>query len=104
MASPGTRRVVETPPNPQSVEPGGLESAAPELTTEAAAQLPDSAAIAEESAAIYPDTNEGAPSPEDIAIEAYRIYMAGGARDGHDLDHWLEAERRLSNARRANPS
>jgi hypothetical protein len=66
-------------------------------------EVPDSAAIAEESAAIYPDTNEGAPSPEEIAIEAYRIYMAGGAEDGRDLEHWLEAERRLSQARRANP-
>lgn len=30
-----------------------------------------------------------------VAAEAYAIYLAEGARDGHDLDHWLEAERRI---------
>jgi hypothetical protein len=35
------------------------------------------------------------PSPERIAAEAYAIYIAGDQRDGHDLEHWLEAERRL---------
>lgn len=35
------------------------------------------------------------PTLEDIAAEAYAIYLADGAQDGHDLDHWLEAERRI---------
>ena len=35
------------------------------------------------------------PSHADIACEAYAIYLADGAHDGHALDHWLEAERRL---------
>jgi hypothetical protein len=61
---------------------------------------PDNAAIAEESAAIYPDTNEGRPTPEEIAAEAYHIYMGRGASDGQDMDDWLEAERRLSEERR----
>jgi len=61
---------------------------------------PDNAAIAEESAAIYPDSNEGRPTPEEIAAEAYRIYMGRGAGDGQDLEDWLEAERRLSAERR----
>jgi hypothetical protein len=61
---------------------------------------PDNAAIAEESAAIYPDTNEGHPTPDEIAAEAYRIYMGRGASDGQDMEDWLEAERRLSEERR----
>jgi hypothetical protein len=61
---------------------------------------PDNAAIAEESAAIYPDTNEGRPTPDEIAAEAYRIYMGRGASDGQDMEDWLEAERRLSSERR----
>ena len=61
---------------------------------------PDNAAIAEESAAIYPDTNEGRPTPEEIAAEAYRIYMGRGASHGQDMEDWLEAERRLSEERR----
>lgn len=61
----------------------------------------DSEAIGRESAAIYPDTNDGRPTPEEIAVEAYRIYMARGAQPGADLDDWLEAERRVSEARRA---
>jgi hypothetical protein len=60
---------------------------------------PDNAAIAEESAAIYPDTNEGRPTPDEIAAEAYRIYMGRGATNGQDLEDWLEAERRLSAGR-----
>jgi hypothetical protein len=61
---------------------------------------PDNAAIAEESAAIYPDTNEGRPTPDEIAAEAYHIYMDRGESHGQDMDDWLEAERRLSEARR----
>ena len=60
---------------------------------------PDNAAIAEEAAAIYPDTNAGRPTPDEIAAEAYHIYMGRGAADGHDLEDWLEAERRLSRER-----
>jgi hypothetical protein len=66
----------------------------------AAPTRPDNAAVAEESAAIYPDTNEGRPTPEEIAVEAYWIYMGRGASGGQDLDDWLEAERRLSENRR----
>ena len=35
------------------------------------------------------------PTTEQIAAEAYAIYMARGANDGRDLDDWLEAERAL---------
>lgn len=32
---------------------------------------------------------------ERAAEVAYRIYLARGAEDGHDLDDWLEAETHL---------
>lgn len=35
------------------------------------------------------------PTPDEIAAEAYAIYMAHGQQDGRDMDHWLEAERAL---------
>ena len=57
---------------------------------------PTSRDVAEESAAIYPDTFATSPSPEQIAAEAYRIYCERGGGDGQDMDDWLEAERRLS--------
>jgi Protein of unknown function (DUF2934) len=61
---------------------------------------PSDAEIANEAAAIYPDTNAGPPSPEQIAEEAHAIYLGRGAEPGHDLDDWLEAERRLSSRER----
>ena len=57
--------------------------------------LPTNAEIAAEAAAIYPDTNAGRPSPEEIAEEAYAIYQSRGGHHGRDLDDWIEAERRL---------
>lgn len=41
-------------------------------------------------------TAPGRPSPEQIAREAYLIYLASGSVDGRHDDHWHEAERRLS--------
>jgi Protein of unknown function (DUF2934) len=35
------------------------------------------------------------PTREEIAIRAYEIYEAAGRIEGHDGDHWLEAEREL---------
>jgi hypothetical protein len=35
------------------------------------------------------------PTREDIAREAYLIYMANGQRDGHADDDWYTAERQL---------
>ena len=36
------------------------------------------------------------PTKQEIAAEAYALYLANGARDGRDLDDWLEAERELT--------
>jgi hypothetical protein len=43
------------------------------------------------------------PSQADIAREAYLIYLAHGAEEGHDQEHWFEAERRLVSGRDAAP-
>jgi hypothetical protein len=32
---------------------------------------------------------------DDIARRAYELYEQGGFQQGHDLDHWLVAEREL---------
>jgi hypothetical protein len=94
MTGPGARRITETIPGSQTEEPTGSDREVVENES-----TPSSAAVAEESAAIYPDTNEGRPTPEEIAVEAYRMYMARGGQHGHDLEDWLEAERRVSDAR-----
>lgn len=60
---------------------------------------PSDTDVAAEAAAMYPDTNPGAPTPEEIAVEAHAIYMNRGAEPGRDLADWLEAERRLHQRR-----
>ena len=59
---------------------------------------PTNAEVAAEAAAIYPDTNPGPPTPEQIAVEAHAIYVARGGEHGHDMEDWLEAERQLTKA------
>jgi hypothetical protein len=61
---------------------------------------PTSREIAQEAAAIYPDTFDTPPSPEEVAAEAYYIYCERGGEHGRDMDDWFEAERRLSDRRR----
>jgi hypothetical protein len=43
------------------------------------------------------------PTAEEIAAEAYAIYIAHGQADGRDIDDWLEAEQSLK-ARQAQRS
>lgn len=43
-----------------------------------------------------PSTN----AADEVAREAYDLYCQGGYVDGRDVEHWIEAERRV-NARRA---
>jgi hypothetical protein len=56
---------------------------------------PSPARVMDEAAAMYPDTFDTPPTPEEIEVEAYNIYLARGADHGLDQDDWLEAERRL---------
>ena len=60
---------------------------------------PSAARVMDEATAIYPDTFDTSPTPDEIAAEAYSIYLARGAEDGRDQDDWLEAERRLKDRR-----
>jgi hypothetical protein len=40
--------------------------------------------------------NTASESKDDaIARRAFELYSAGGYRDGHDIDDWLNAEREL---------
>lgn len=42
---------------------------------------------------------------EEIALRAYELFEHDGRAHGHDLDHWLEAERQLVQTRaQANPA
>jgi hypothetical protein len=56
---------------------------------------PDAGLGAEESQVTATAPVEGRPSPEQIAREAYLIYLANGEVDGRHEDDWYEAERRL---------
>ena len=40
------------------------------------------------------------PSHEDIARRAHEIWQERGSEPGHELDHWLEAEKELAGAKR----
>jgi hypothetical protein len=35
------------------------------------------------------------PTEEEIRQRAYKIYMARGSAPGHEVEDWLEAERKL---------
>jgi hypothetical protein len=65
---------------------------------------PSAEKIADEAAAIYPDTFETSPTPDEIAAEAHAIYLARGGEHGRDQDDWFEAERRLTARRRQPPA
>jgi hypothetical protein len=38
------------------------------------------------------------PSHEEVARRAYELFQSRGGESGHDIEHWLEAERELSRA------
>jgi hypothetical protein len=40
-------------------------------------------------------TGKAAPSWEAIGTKAYEIWMLRGQEQGHDQEHWFEAERQL---------
>jgi hypothetical protein len=35
------------------------------------------------------------PSPDEVARKAYFTYVNQGSRPGHEVQHWLEAEKQL---------
>lgn len=80
---------------PKPVRPTDVRELSDIITNDPGTAAPSDRAVAEEAARIYPDTNEGRPTPDEIAAEAYKIYQGRGASHGGDVDDWLEAERRL---------
>ena len=38
---------------------------------------------------------EGESMEEEIRSLAYQLYCEGGYQDGHDLEHWLQAEQQV---------
>lgn len=42
------------------------------------------------------------PTHDEIAAQAYQIYLREGAQPGRELDHWLRAEAELMGGREAN--
>ena len=44
--------------------------------------------------------NSSARSHEDISRRAHEIWLERGSEPGHELDHWLEAERELAGGKR----
>jgi Protein of unknown function (DUF2934) len=56
---------------------------------------PDDALGARESQVASTAPVEGRPSPEQVAREAYLIYLANGSQDGRHEEDWYQAEQRL---------
>jgi hypothetical protein len=44
-----------------------------------------------------PDSAEAdfTPAPDEVARKAYFTYVNEGSRDGHEVQHWLQAEAEL---------
>lgn len=61
-------------------------------------QKPQSGALLVEKAkqpTQVPPARGSAPTTEQIAARAYEIRLASGSPQGHDQEHWLQAEREL---------
>ena len=41
------------------------------------------------------EENEPSPTPAEIGLRAYEIFLERGSVQGHDLDDWLQAEHEL---------
>jgi hypothetical protein len=42
------------------------------------------------------------PLDDEIRSLAYQLYCEGGYQDGHDLEHWVQAEQRILDGKTAN--
>jgi hypothetical protein len=81
-----------------------MPNAARSLQPDTARPNPDDNLGAEETQVTATAPVEGRPSPEQIAREAYLIYLANGGQDGRHEEDWYQAEQRLglsSGARQA---
>jgi hypothetical protein len=60
-------------------------------------KYPQKSADAKAAAVAESDKNEinFAPSPDEVARKAYFSYVNQGSLQGHEVQHWLEAESQL---------
>jgi hypothetical protein len=72
-----------------------MSNAAPALARERAESHPTSQPDGYAGDAPESRADSGHPSREEIAREAYLIYMANGQRDGYADEDWFAAEREL---------
>lgn len=84
--------------NPQAEQPGTARATRRERRSSTSAPQP--AEVAAEAARIYPDTFDTPPSADEIAAEAYAIYLSRGEEHGRHQEDWFEAERRVADRRR----
>jgi hypothetical protein len=56
-----------------------------------AAGVPPPAAVAD----LNQNEIDFAPSPDEVARKAYFSYVNQGSSEGHEVQHWLEAEAQL---------
>lgn len=54
-----------------------------------------SAASAKKAPAVVVEMEMVAPGHGEIALRAFELFLADGARHGRDLQHWLQAESEL---------
>jgi hypothetical protein len=45
-----------------------------------------------------PKKAKAAPSQTDISMKAYEIWLSQGQKQGHDQEHWFQAEMQLRSA------
>jgi hypothetical protein len=45
-----------------------------------------------------PKKAKAAPSPEEISMKAYEIWLSQGQKQGFDQEHWFQAEQQLKSA------
>ena len=89
---------MSTPARSPQAQPGDRSSARDDARVETRPIEPDDGLGARENQDTPDAPAEGRPTPEDIAREAYLIYLANGAEHGRHDDDWYEAERRLSSS------
>jgi hypothetical protein len=87
---------MSTPARSPQSQPRDTTPARDEARVETRPVEPDDGLGARENQVTPVAPAEGRPSPEEIAREAYLIYLANGAQHGRHDDDWYEAERRLS--------
>jgi hypothetical protein len=51
-----------------------------------------------------PEAAVPALSHEEIERRAYRIFKTQGAKQGHDMEHWLQAEKELLDELKRGPA